>query len=163
MSDAFELYPCLVDDAPASIYVNVLYEHGAPDADHDTRYTIAIWLREHGEHGIGTAEEGLAVNQIEEGVIAEARQHAIIYVGRVRTRGIWEIVLYGQPGHADVLRACASERAAGRRVEVRAVDDARWTYYRELLLPDAERRQWIDNRRMVQILSEQGDRLLMAA
>jgi hypothetical protein len=34
-----------------------------------------------------------------------------------------------------------------------------WTYYRELLLPDAERRQWMDDRRMVQILREQGDRL----
>ena len=37
--------------------------------------------------------------------------------------------------------------------------EAAWTYYRELLLPDAERRQWMDDRRMVQILSEQGDRL----
>ena len=157
--DAFELYPCLVDDAPASIYVNLIFEDGAPDANRDTRYTIAIGLREHGEHGIGTAEEGEAVNEVEEAVIADASQHAITYVGRIRTRGIWEIVLYGPPGHAETLRARATERAAGRRLEVRAVHDASWTYYREILLPDAERRQWIDNRRMVQILGEQGDRL----
>ena len=154
--DAFELYPCLVDGAPASIYVNLAYEHDTPA--HDTRYTIAIALRERGDHGIGTAEEGEAVNRIEEAVIAEAAHHAITYVGRVRNRGVWEIVLYGPPGHVDALHAHATEHAGGRRLDVRAVHDAAWAYYRELLLPDAERRQWIDDRRMVQILGEQGDR-----
>lgn len=151
--DAFELYPCLVDGAPASIYVNLAYEHHAPPDG--TRYTIGIRLRERGEHGIGTAEEGEAVNRIEESVIDAAARHAITYVGRIRTGGIWEIVLYGPPGHADALRAASAERP----LDVREVPDAGWTYYRELLLPDGERRQWIDDRRMVQILAEQGDRL----
>jgi hypothetical protein len=48
--DAFEFYPCLVDGAPASIYVNLTFQSSTvPGAD--TRYTIAIAMREPGEHG----------------------------------------------------------------------------------------------------------------
>ena len=50
--DELEFYPCLVDNAPASIYVNLRFEHAQP-ADHDTRYTIAMLMRERGEHGTG--------------------------------------------------------------------------------------------------------------
>lgn len=158
--DAFELYPCLVDAAPASIYVNLRFEHGDPRPGDDIRYTIAVRMREHGEHGIGTSEEGEAVNAIEERVIEVAARHAVSYVGRLRTRGVWETVLYGPPGQLEALQAAATERAADRRVDARGVPDAGWTYYRELLLPDAERRQWIDDRRMVDILGEQGDHLV---
>lgn len=159
MNDAYEFYPCLVDDAPASIYVNLRFEQDDARSDADTRYTIAIRLREPGEYGIGTAAEGAALDLVEQAVIARAALHAIMYVGRLRTRGIWEIVLYGPAGHLDALRAATLEHAADRQVEARAARDADWRYYRELLLPDAERRQWMDDRRMVQIMSEQGDRL----
>jgi hypothetical protein len=157
--DAYEFYPCLVDGAPASIYVNLRFEHDDPNPNVDTRYTVAIRLRARGEHGIGTADEAAAVNLVEEAVIARAAARAIVYVGRLRTRGVWEIVLYGPAGHMDALRAIASERAGDRTLAVRSERDASWSYYRDLLLPDAERRQWMDDRRMVQIMSDLGDRL----
>jgi hypothetical protein len=158
VEDAYEFYPCLVDDAPASIYVNLRFEHDPPSLG-DTRYTVAIHMRERGEHGIGTADEAEALNVIEEAVIARARSLAITYVGRLRTRGIWETVLYGPVGHVDALRTLARELAGDRTIDARSVLDASWSYYRELLLPDAERLQWMDDRRMVQILSELGDHL----
>ncbi len=157
--DAYDFYPCLVDDAPASIYVNLRFEHEQLAA-HDTRYTVAIRMRDRGEHGIGTAEEAADMNLVEEAIIECAAEREVIYVGRVRTRGVWEIVLYGMPGHLDVFRALAMARAGDRRIDARSEPDATWRYYRELLLPDAERRQWMDDRRMVQILGEQGDRLV---
>ncbi len=156
--DAYEFYPCLVDGAPASIYVNLRFE-SEPDPKLDTRYTVAIHMRERGEHGIGTADEAAAINLVEEAVITGVAADAIAYVGRLRTRGIWETVLYGPAGHADALRGIATDRAGDRTIEVRSEHDVSWSYYRDLLLPDAERRQWMDDRRMVEILSEQGDRL----
>lgn len=160
MGDELDFYPCLVDGAPASIYVNLRFEDTEAPASDDTRYTIAIRMRERGEHGIGTEAEGAALNIVEEAIIASATELAITYVGRVRTAGIWEVVLYGPAGHLDALRALASERAGDRRIDARTERDAQWRYYRELLLPDAERKQWMDDRRMVQILREQGDRLV---
>ena len=158
MTDEFDFYPCLVDGAPASIYVNLRYEHETPSTD-DTLYTVAIRMRERGEHGIGTAEESADLALVEDAVIMAATARAITYVGRLRTAGIWEIVLYGPAGLAGPLRTTATNYAGDRRHEVRDLLDASWDYYRELLLPDAERRQWMDDRRMVQILSEQGDNL----
>ena len=157
-SDEFDFYPCLVDAAPASIYVNLYFEHAGHAPGDDTRYTIAIGMRERGEHGIGTAAEAASLNLVEEAVIARAGELAVTYVGRVRTRGSWEIVLYGPAGHLEGLRTKAVEHAGDRQLVARQTGDATWAYYRELLVPDAERRQWMDDRRMVQILSEQGDR-----
>ena len=156
--DEFDFYPCLVDDGPASIYVNLKYERERPPAD--TRYTLAIRMREPDTHGIGTSDETGALNLVEEAAIAKAGELSITFVGRIRTRGIWEIVLYGPAGHVDALHAVVHERVGDRRIEIRSAADPTWTYYRELLLPDAERRQWMDDRRLVQVLREQGDVLV---
>src|SRR5690606_16060455 len=75
------------------------------------------------------------------------------------SRGAWETTFYGPAGQVETLRAVALEHAGTRRVEAGSEPDPQWTYYRELLLPDAERRQWMDDRRLVQVLREQGDAL----
>lgn len=157
-SDDYDFYPCLVDGAPASIYVNMRYE-GAPPATHDTRYTVAILMAEPGEHGIGTAAEAETINVLEEALMARAFALGLTYVGRLRSAGVWEVTFYGPRGHLAPLRALATEKAGERRVAAIMNPEPAWTYYRELLLPDAERRQWMDDRRMVRILGEQGDRL----
>ncbi len=153
--DEFEFYPCLVDGAAASIYVNLRFEQST--GGH--RYTVAIAMREQGEHGIGTAEEAAALDVVEQALIDRGVELSLTYVGRIRTRGIWETVLYGADGQLAALRQVATDRAGDRRIDARSTPDPEWRYYRELLLPDAERRQWTDDRRMVQILAEQGDRL----
>jgi hypothetical protein len=68
-------------------------------------------------------------------------------------------VLYGPAGHVEALHAIVRDRVGDRRIEVRSAADPTWIYYSELL-PDAERRQWMDDRRLVQILHEQGDVLV---
>lgn len=156
--DDLDFYPCLVDGAAASIYVNLKFEH-APPAGHDVRYTLAIMMREPGEHGIGTADETAKLDLVEEALMVKAHALGLLYVGRLRTRGLWEITFYGPRGHLEPMRQRAIDRAEGRKVAAIMNPEPGWTYYRELLLPDAERRQWMDDRRMVQILSEQGDRL----
>ena len=156
--DDLDFYPCLVDGALASIYVNLRFERGRLPI-HDTRYTIAIVMREAGEYGIGTVAETAALDLVEEDLMARGHALGLVYVGRLRTRGTWEITFYGPRGRLDSLRARATERAGDRRVAAMMNPEPAWTYYHELLLPDAERRQWMDDRRMVQILSEQGDRL----
>ncbi|HEY4058940.1 MAG TPA: DUF695 domain-containing protein [Kofleriaceae bacterium] len=157
-TDEFDFYPCPVDGAPASIYVNLRFEDEAVGGA-DTLYTVGIRMRDKGEHGIGSSEEGADLNLVEESVITRAIELGITYVGRLRTAGVWEIVLYGPAEHLAALQTIAAEHAGHRRLEARAVRDADWSYYKEVLLPDAERRQWMDDRRMVQILTEQGDRL----
>lgn len=155
--DELDFYPCLVDGAPASIYVNLRYEaQTAPDAD--TRYTVAVPIRDTGPHGIGTAEEGDLLNAWEETLIERVRASGLVYVGRVRNRGVWEVAFYGPAGQLESVRSAVT--LDDRKSDVRTEFDPDWTYYRELLLPDAERKQWMDDRRLVQILREQGDVLV---
>lgn len=151
--DQFEFYPCIVDGEPASIYVNLRYEAARPIGA-DTRYSVEIRMTDAGPHGIGTAEEAEAVNAIEEGLIATLGAAGLVYVGRIRNRGTWDAAFYGAAGQVDAVRAAVPKT---RHAQTRSEPDPEWRYYTELLLPDAERRQWADDRRLVQILKEQGD------
>ncbi|HSN25876.1 MAG TPA: DUF695 domain-containing protein [Kofleriaceae bacterium] len=156
MTDAFDFYPCLVDGKPASIYVNLGFEDEKP-AGADVRYAIAIAMRDAGPYGAGSADEADVLNAFEEAAIAALARHGLVYAGRVRTQGIWETTFYGPVGQLAHLEALGAP--GPRRVQVRQDADPGWRYYHELLLPDAERKQWMDDRRLVQILEEQGDRL----
>jgi hypothetical protein len=155
--DAFDFYPCLIDGAPASIYVNLKFEGATPPESHDSRYSVTIRMKDGGPHGIGTAEEGEALDACEVSLIASARAAGLVYVGRARSRGEWEITFYGPPAKTEMLREAAEARAGGRKTDVLTDYDPAWRYYKELLLPDAERKQWMDDRRMVEILTGQGD------
>ena len=66
-------YPCVVDGAPASIGVNLRFEH-APPATHDTRYTLAILMRDGGDRGIGTEAEAAALDLVEEALMRQHRR-----------------------------------------------------------------------------------------
>jgi hypothetical protein len=154
--DAFEFYPCLIDGAPASIYVNLRYEGVTPPTTADTRYSVTVRMTDRGPHGIGTAEEGEALDATEQSVIGRAEEAGLVYVGRTRSRGEWEMTFYGATGEADRLRDAVAAHAAARTTEVTTDYDPAWRYYAELLLPDAERKRWMDDRRMVDILTEQG-------
>ena len=156
--DELEFYPCLVDGLPASIYVNLRFERALP-AGADHRYELAIRMREAGPHGIGTAEEAEALNAAEESLIERAASLGLVYVGRLRHHGTWEVTFYGPAGQLTALRDAAANVAGGRPVDALAEHDPTWSYYRELLLPDAERRRWMEDRRLVQVLRDQGDML----
>src|SRR5262249_5394663 len=50
----------------------------------------------------------------------------------------------------------------GRAVEIGSTDDPAWSYYHGFLFPDSERQQWMNDRRLVELLQEQGDDLTTA-
>jgi hypothetical protein len=158
--DAFDFYPCLIDGAPGSIYVNLRFESATPPEARDTRYTVTILMTDGGPHGIGTAEEGEALNACEESIIASAKEAGLVYVGRTRSRGEWEMTFYGAAGKADLLRRDAAKHAGARTAVVTTDYDPAWRYYSQVLLPDDERKRWMDDRRMVDILVEQGANVL---
>lgn len=157
--DDFDFYPCMVDGAPASIYVNLRYEAAVIDSA-DTRYDVVLSMHDGGSYGIGTAAETAELDTIEEALIARARELGATYVGRLRTRREWTSTWYGPAGQAEALRGSVGAQGL-RTVTVQHELDRAWRYYHELLVPDAERRRWMDDRRMVQILAEQGDVLCM--
>lgn len=156
--DEWDFYPCHIDDSPASIFLNLRYEHADPPAAANTLYRIRVQMLEPDEHGMGTASEAEAWNTVEDEVTQRAADADLLYVGRVRTGAVWELAFYGPPQRAEALhhlRAFIQDR----RTYLDVRPDPDWGYYREFLLPDAERRQWMGDRRITDLLRDEGDTL----
>jgi Regulator of ribonuclease activity B/Family of unknown function (DUF695) len=154
--DEWEFYACVVDNQPASIFLNLRYEHARPAAD--TLYWVRIHMLVPSSLGMGSAGEAEALREPEAALLAAAAQLAFVYVGRLRTAGTWELAFYSAPDRVGEIDSLARRaELGGRTVEVDSKPDPDWSYYREFLLPDAERRRWIQNRRLVFTLRQHGD------
>jgi regulator of RNase E activity RraB len=162
MSDAerpaWDFYPCHIDGAPASIFLDFRHEHATRPPTADTLYRVRVQMLDPDEHGMGTPDEATAFNALEETVSDHAIAAELIYVGRIRSGAQWELAFYGPPDRKDALQAIR-EQFGERRTYSDVRRDADWGYYREFLLPDAERRQWMEDRRLTDVLREHGDTL----
>jgi hypothetical protein len=158
MDDDWDFYPCRIDDYAASIVLNLRYAGAEPPAAATTLYRVRLAMREPDEHGMGTAAEATAMNAYEADVARRAEEGELLYVARVRSRADWELVFYGAPDRAAALQA-VRDVFVDRRTEVDVRPDPDWGYYREFLLPDDERRRWMHDRRLVEVLAREGDAL----
>jgi hypothetical protein len=160
VADEWDFYPCRVDDEPASIFLNLWFRERAPIAGLDTLYWVRIAMRDRGDHGMGSGAEAEVLYPIEDQLVARAREHGLVNVGRVRNDGTWQLMLYGPAGRLAALTALANDtRAAldGREVKTGEKRDPEWEVYTEFILPDAERWQWMMDRRVVAVLADNGD------
>lgn len=159
--DRWDFYPCDIDDVPASILLNFRFVDGAPPAAATTLYRMRIQMLEPDEHGMGTTAEHDAMTALEDQLEACAAEAQLCYVARIRSGAIWELVFYGPPERNAALQGMR-EAIHDRRTYLDVRADPDWGYYREFLLPDAERSQWMSDRELVDILQEKGDALSTA-
>lgn len=159
VGQAWDFYPCEVDGRAASIFLNLWFEDNLPLPAADTMYCVRIAMRDTAEHGMGSAAEAEVLRPLEDRLIARAQQLGLFYVGRLRNHGTWELVLYGPPDRLDSVRAFVGrlDGLDGRAVETDAEPDPSWDYYTDFLLPDDERRQWMQDRRLTETLEAEGD------
>src|SRR5688572_6685731 len=139
--DEWDFYPCRVDEAPASIFLNLGFAAAQRPASADTLYWVRIAMAEPGDHGMGTESEANVMFPIEDEVAARAQDVGLLYVGRLRNHATWQLTFYGPAGRAELLRASvtASGVAASRGTETGSKPDPEWTYYENFLMPSAER------------------------
>jgi hypothetical protein len=155
----WDFYPCKVDDAPASIFLDMRYGRGGPPAGADTLYWLAIEMIHSDEHGMGSNVELEALIPVEDRMIASASSLGLAYVGRLRNNGRWQLTFYGPAGLEKALkRISTAEDLGGRPADVGTQPDREWSYYRDFLYPNAERRQWMKDRALTHVLAEHGDR-----
>ena len=158
--DEWDFYFCVVDDRPASIFLNLRYELDAERRRGDTLGWARIGMLDSDEHGMGSAAEAEVLWPLEESLVQAASERGLVQVGRLRTDATWELTFYGSGEIEHVLRELAEPLdLGGRPVEVGSRADGDWAYYDEFLVPDAERRQWMHDRRIVDVLHEHGDDL----
>ena len=156
--EEWESYPCRVDDEPASILLNLAYREQRPPG-HDTLYFAGLEILEPGDHGMGLEPDVKELWRLEDLISAAATTNGFTYVGRVRSQGDWQLAFYAVSGKDDELESLVVEALgeADRGYRIDSNPDAEWGYFHDFLMPDAERWQWIMNRRVVTNLEKSGD------
>jgi regulator of RNase E activity RraB len=161
-SDKWDFYLCKVDDAAASIMLDFKYrDHGRVVSAH-TLYWCQIAMLEPGDHGMGIGNDAKALNKIEDEIVEKAKDDGFYYVGRLRNHGRWQLVFYGADDLDSALRIIVANIITDPSEREYIIDsklDAEWSYYFEFLCPDAERWQWIMDRRVIESLESEGDPL----
>ena len=161
MDDDWDFYPCRVDDAPASIFVNLALADQLQELRENTLYAVRIEMVVGDTHGMGSSEEADALYPAEAALVADLSALAIRFVGRLRNRGVWQLTCMGPPHLEPEVKRLAGIHLRGlqRQFSTLAQMDPEWTYFTDFLLPSEERMRWIEDRRVVDSLQRRGDSL----
>lgn len=161
VDEQWDYYLCKVDDAPASIFVNLGLAAHVPLVGEDSLYATRIAMLDPGKHGMGTAEEGEVLYPAANLIESRAQELGLRPVGRVRNNGTWQLTFMGAADNEEQLARIVDDTlsVSGREYDHVVRPDPGWSYYLEFLYPDDERMQWIQNRRLVDKLQELGDPL----
>ncbi len=153
----WEFYPCVVDDEPASILLNMWYRGNYEGLAFETLYYGRIDMLDPDDHGMGSKNEAEVLFRIEDVITGVLAQIGLVNVGRLRTDRGWQLSFYGDEGLEPQLDRAFSDALSERSYAIGAQPDPEWSYYHEFLYPDRERLQWITNRHQVQTMLEHGD------
>lgn len=143
-------FPGVVADTPAIWSVDLGAVEAAPLGHLPVRVDIEVQYQP-GPDGL----PGDAVaDRAEDGVRAIAASQDGVYIGRVVSGGVCRFTVH-LPAEPPMSAAVAQLPGATMRAEY----DPHWAYVRDTLAPDERQHQWLTDRAMVQMLSEQGDPL----
>src|SRR4051812_43710928 len=105
--DDWDFYPCLVDERPASIFLNLRYERARPQSSINTLYWLRIHMSDVAEHGMGSSREADALYPLEDALTDSAADLGLVFVGRLRNSGEWQVTFFGPAGQSDAFNALA--------------------------------------------------------
>lgn len=158
----FDVYFTLIDDAPASVVVDLAAGAHAPVASHPVRLTTRVPMRIAREDGLRDAAELDALSDLEDRFVdALADKVDAIYVGRTVHAGDTTLFLYVPEAYRDALDELPTLTGSPGDYDPEwwVEDDPAWDLYQELLAPGPYEAQQIWNRRLVAIFRDQGDAL----
>lgn len=161
MDNDWDFYALLVEDRPASIFVDLALAGHAPLASAATIASVSVAMRAPRADGLSSEDEFDDLVAVEQSLEANLTDGAI-YAGRCTTAGCRDFYFY--VADIEAFTTSAASAMAGHPAyaySTRHRPDPEWTVYREFLLPGPRDMQRIHNRRVVALLEEHGDRLTM--
>jgi hypothetical protein len=164
MADNWDFFFLLVDDQPASIYVDLGIVTDAPLGRYPHMGYVRVEMRHPRDDGLSSQEEFHDLCRLEDDLTARiAGEGDAIYVGRNTSNGCRDFYFYA----ADASRFTrAAEAAAARhpsyRCEIGSRPDPAWTVYFDFLSPSDDDRQRMANRGVRDALERHGDLLTEA-
>ena len=163
MSDNWEMYFTNVDDAPASMLVDLGAALTAPDLERPMLLWMWLHLKSPNEEGFASDEEEPRLVEIEDSFIdAIELTTGAVLVGRITTCGRREFYFYAKSSEGfedSVAEAMQAFSEDNYEYETGEQEDDEWAHYTEVLYPEPENMQEIFNQRVIEQLSESGDPL----
>lgn len=155
--ERWDFYPCVVEDRPASVYLDLNLAEEHPPLE--SLYFAAIEILDPDTHGMGSQADAEQLWPLEDALLKAFRALGLCFVGRLRNNSAWQLTLYGKTGLDADLERVVSQALEGekRRFQIGSQPDPEWSYYHGFLYPDDERWQWMQNRKVVEALAKKGD------
>lgn len=161
MKESWDFYTCDIDDAPASIFLNMGLEESCPVASHPICATFQFDILNPTEDGFNTSEEAAKLFEIEDAIVPVVTKDGTwIFVGRTTTQGARELFFYGPS--LDIWEDICEpimDQFEEYGFSCSEQEDPQWELYQEFLLPQEWDRELMKNRKVCQQLQSQGDLL----
>lgn len=159
MSEEWDFYFARVNDAVASIFVDLGLKAFAPNEKRPWLLWVWIEMRSPRDDGLSSAEEAPRLFEIEESLKAMINPACgAQLVGRITAANRREFYFYAEePGELDEALNRALAPFADYGFESGSKFEPDWEQYLELLYPSATNLQRMMNRRVLEALAEKGD------
>ncbi|WP_261935496.1 DUF695 domain-containing protein [Sphingomonas bisphenolicum] len=160
MSDNWNFYALLVDDEPASIFVDLGVTKETHIADFPIMAYSRVRMNNPRPDGLSSQDEYDSLISLEKDV-AEAAERAgkHLYVGRNTSSGNRDFYFYTQNHSIEDFLTKAMKKWPLYEYQTGHRPDEQWSTYWRFLYPSPEDFQRIGNRDVVDRLLEQGDRI----
>lgn len=159
MSEDWDFYMCHIEDAPASIFLDLSRRDDAPVQPLETLLQLTYTMRSPLESGLSSAEESEHLYQLEDKLLdaLEGTEHA--YVGRLTHAGARTFYVYTSKSALGSVVGAALQALPDSPLQTETTQDAQWSYYLEWLYPSTTELNEIHTRRLVMKLQEHGDQI----
>ena len=159
-SDNWNFYSLLVDDEPASIFLDMGIAQAAPVAAYGYRACLRLVMREPRDDGLSSASEFDALVGFEDAVTSHVvADCASLYVGRNTSGGHRDFYFYvTEPGPFEHAARKAMLGFPHYGFELHINRDPEWDAYFNFLYPSPAQRQQMADTALIDQLGKHGDR-----
>ncbi|MCW1840006.1 DUF695 domain-containing protein [Prosthecomicrobium hirschii] len=158
MSDRWNFYPLMIEDKPASIFVDLGINELVPVAGFPTMAFLSVRMREPRDDGLSSQAEYETLMALEDTIFKfAAGDDRTLYVGRSTSDGCRDFYFYTRDAAIENNLRRLMQNWPQYAFETGTRLDAEWTTYSQFLYPSAEDLQLIGNRDVVYQLQQNGD------
>jgi hypothetical protein len=157
MPDSWEFYFCNVNNAPASISVDIGVRKSAPDKQRPWLLWVWVHFNAPRPDGLSSSEEAKVLFSIEDELVKTVKA---TLVGRITTAGRREFYFYGATDKSfETAVRAAMSHFPKYRFDQGMVHQPDWRQYLTLLYPSPRSWQQIKDRHVLETLKKHGDSL----
>jgi regulator of RNase E activity RraB len=154
----FDFYATQIEDERAFIALDLGAQSAAPVATHSHRLLVRVRMLAPRPDGLRSSEEADALFALEDTIVERLAPLDALQVGRIVHGGYSTFVFYVPEATDDGRLRRAFGDTQPYVVEVGRTADADWSFYFGFLWPDPYGMQSIQNRRLLHVRGEHGDK-----